>query len=104
MEMVLSGRNINAERSTEGGPNKSYSTRRIVFTGGSQPGQRDRKIISARVANGQGSSTIRAFITPALMKACYSSEKTSTPFFSTEDQKEGMNAFIEKRKADFKGK
>ncbi len=48
-------------------------------------------------------SVLKAFETP-LQEGLYFERKNFYMLFATEDQKEGMNAFIEKRPANFKGK
>lgn len=47
-------------------------------------------------------SVLKAFEQP-LQEALFFERKNFYMLFATKDQKEGMNAFIEKRKADFKG-
>jgi len=48
-------------------------------------------------------SVLKAFEMP-LQEALFFERKNFYMLFATEDQKEGMAAFIEKRKADFKGR
>lgn len=48
-------------------------------------------------------SVLKAFEQP-LQEALYLERKNFYMLFATEDQKEGMNAFVEKRKAEFKGR
>lgn len=48
-------------------------------------------------------SVLKAFEQP-LQEALYLERKNFYMLFATEDQKEGMNAFVEKRPANFKGK
>jgi enoyl-CoA hydratase len=48
-------------------------------------------------------SVLKAFDTP-LQEGLLHERKNFYMLFATEDQKEGMSAFIEKRKPDFKGK
>jgi enoyl-CoA hydratase len=48
-------------------------------------------------------SVLKAFDMP-LQEALYFERKNFYMLFATEDQKEGMEAFIEKRKAEFKGR
>lgn len=48
-------------------------------------------------------SVLKAFEMP-LQEALYFERKNFYMLFATEDQKEGMQAFVEKRKADFKGR
>ena len=47
-------------------------------------------------------SVLKAFEMP-LQEALYFERKNFYMLFATEDQKEGMNAFVEKRRPDFKG-
>jgi enoyl-CoA hydratase len=47
-------------------------------------------------------SVLKAFEMP-LQEALYFERKNFYMLFATEDQKEGMAAFVEKRKPDFKG-
>jgi enoyl-CoA hydratase len=48
-------------------------------------------------------SVLKAFEMP-LQEALYFERKNFYMLFATEDQKEGMNAFIEKRSPEFKGR
>jgi len=48
-------------------------------------------------------SVLRAYEMP-LQEALYFERKNFYMLFASEDQKEGMAAFVEKRKPDFKGK
>jgi enoyl-CoA hydratase len=48
-------------------------------------------------------SVLKAFETP-LAEGLVAERKSFYFLFSTEDQKEGMRAFLEKRKAHFKGR
>ncbi len=48
-------------------------------------------------------SVLKAYEMP-LQEALSFERKNFYMLFATEDQKEGMNAFVEKRRADFKGK
>ena len=48
-------------------------------------------------------SVLKAFETP-LAEGLASERRSFYFLFSTEDQKEGMHAFLEKRKGEFKGR
>jgi enoyl-CoA hydratase len=48
-------------------------------------------------------SVLKSFDMP-LQEALSFERKNFYMLFATEDQKEGMNAFVEKREAEFKGK
>jgi len=102
MEMVLSGRFITAEEAMQAGlinrvvPVELYLDEALKLAleiAAKSP-------IAVQLAK---ESVLKAFDMP-LQEALFFERKNFYMLFATEDQKEGMQAFIEKRKADFKGK
>jgi enoyl-CoA hydratase len=102
MEMVLSGRFISAEEARSAGlinkvvPVELYLDEAIKLASRVA----EKSPIAVQLAK---ESVLKAFDMP-LQEALYFERKNFYMLFATEDQKEGMEAFIEKRKAEFKGK
>jgi enoyl-CoA hydratase len=102
MEMVLSGRFISAEEARAAGlinkvvPVELYLDEAIKLASRVA----EKSPIAVQLAK---ESVLKAFDMP-LQEALYFERKNFYMLFATEDQKEGMEAFIEKRKAEFKGK
>ncbi len=102
MEMVLSGAFINAEEAKEYGlvnkvvPVELYLEEAYKLA----TSIAEKSPIAVQMAK---ESVLKAFEMP-LQEALYFERKNFYMLFATEDQKEGMNAFVEKRKADFKGR
>lgn len=102
MEMVLTGRFINAEEALRAGlinkivPTETYLQETVKFAkhiAGMSP-------LAAQLAK---ESVLNSFENN-LSEGLLFERKNFYMLFSSEDQKEGMAAFVEKRAADFKGK
>jgi enoyl-CoA hydratase len=102
MEMVLSGKFINAERAFHAGlvnkvvPVDVYLQETFKIAAEIA----DKSPIAVQLAK---ESVLKVFET-SLQEGLSFERKNFYMLFASEDQKEGMNAFIEKRKAEFKGK
>jgi len=102
MEMVLTGKFIDAQRAYEMGmvnrivPVELYLEEAVKLA--TDIAQRSPLAVQAAKE-----SVLKAFETP-LQEGLAFERKNFYMLFATEDQKEGMSAFVEKRKANFKGK
>ncbi|MES2617757.1 MAG: enoyl-CoA hydratase-related protein [Bacteroidota bacterium] len=102
MEMVLTGGFISADEAKQYGlvnkvvPVEFFLTEAIQLAGKIA----EKSPIAVQMAK---ESVLKAFEMP-LQEALFFERKNFYMLFATEDQKEGMAAFVEKRKADFKGK
>lgn len=102
MEMVLTGKFITAEEAYQFGlvnkvvPEELYLDETLKLAAEIA----EKAPISVQLAK---ESVNKAFETP-LQEGLYFERKNFYMLFATEDQKEGMNAFIEKRNPDFKGR
>lgn len=102
MEMVLTGKFITAREAMDAGlinkivPVELYLDEAIKMA----QSVAEKSPIAIQLAK---ESVLKAFDSH-LQEGLYFERKNFYMLFATEDQKEGMNAFIEKRKADFKGK
>ncbi len=102
MEMVLTGKFISAEEAMEAGlinkivPVELYLEEAIKLAGEIAT----KSPIAVQMAK---ESVLKAFDSH-LQEGLYFERKNFYMLFATEDQKEGMAAFVEKRKANFKGK
>lgn len=101
MELVLTGKFINAEEAKAYGlvnkvvPVEFFLTEAINLAKTIS----EKSPIAVQMAK---ESVLKAYEMP-LQEALYFERKNFYMLFATEDQKEGMNAFVEKRKANFKG-
>jgi enoyl-CoA hydratase len=102
MEMVLSGRFISAEEAKAAGlinkivPVELYLEEAVKMATSIAA----KSPIAVQLAK---ESVLKAFES-SLQEGLFFERKNFYMLFATEDQKEGMNAFVEKRKADFKGR
>lgn len=102
MEMVLTGEFINAREAMAHGlinkvvPVECYLDEALKMAGKIA----ELSPIAVQMAK---ESVLKAFEMP-LQEALFFERKNFYMLFATEDQKEGMQAFIDKRKAEFKGK
>lgn len=102
MEMVLSGRFISAEEAHRAGlinkvvPVKLYLEEAIKMASAIA----EKSPIAVQMAK---ESVLKSFDS-GLQEGLFFERKNFYMLFATEDQKEGMAAFVEKRKAEFKGK
>lgn len=102
MEMVLTGKFISADEAFQAGlinrvvPEELYLDEAIKLASEVA----SKSPIAVQLAK---ESVLKAFDSN-LQEGLYFERKNFYMLFATEDQKEGMNAFVEKRKADFKGK
>lgn len=102
MEMVLTGKFISANEAKEAGlinsvvPVELYLDEALKMAASIA----EKSPIAVQMAK---ESVLKAFDTH-LQEGLYFERKNFYMLFATEDQKEGMAAFVEKRKADFKGK
>lgn len=102
MEMVLAGRMLSAKEALQYGLVNKVVPVEVYLS--------EAKRLAAQIAE-KGpialqlakESVNKAFDAP-LQEGLLFERKSFYTLFSTEDQKEGMSAFVEKRKADFKGK
>lgn len=102
MEMVLSGRFITAEEARAAGLINKVVPVELYLDEAVKLASRvaEKSPIAVQLAK---ESVLKAFDMP-LQEALYFERKNFYMLFATEDQKEGMEAFIEKRKAEFKGR
>ena len=102
MEMVLTGKFISANEAFDAGlinrvvPEELYMDEAVKLANDIV----QQSPVAIRLAK---ESVLKAFDS-GLQEGLYFERKNFYMCFASEDQKEGMNAFIEKRKADFKGK
>ena len=102
MEVMLTGAPLTAQRAYELGlVNKVVPSDMTVEVARRLARQiAEKPPLAARMAK---EAVLKAFDTP-LSEGLASERKSFYFLFATEDQKEGMHAFLEKRKASFKGK
>jgi enoyl-CoA hydratase len=102
MEMVLTGKFISAEAALESGlinkvvPEELYLEEAVKLA--KEIAQQSP--VAVRLAK---ESVLKAFDS-GLQEGLYFERKNFYMCFASEDQKEGMNAFVEKRRANFKGR
>ncbi|MCB0734344.1 MAG: enoyl-CoA hydratase/isomerase family protein [Flavobacteriales bacterium] len=102
MEMVLTGRFISADEALQAGlinkvvPVDSYMTEAVRLAQSIAV----QSPIAVQLAK---ESVLKAYEMP-LQESLAFERKNFYMLFATEDQKEGMSAFVEKRKPDFKGR
>ena len=102
MEMVLTGKFISAKEAYDAGlinmvvPVEVYLTEAIKLA----------KNIASKSPIGvqMAKESVNMAFEMSLQDALYFERKNFYMLFATEDQKEGMNAFVEKRRATFKGR
>lgn len=102
MELVINNRTLTAAEALQFGlanrvvPVESYLDSAIAFA---------EEIASrAPMAVRMAKDAVNAAFETTLTEGLRAEKRNFYPLFSTEDQKEGMKAFIEKRKANWKGK
>ncbi|HEX8221670.1 MAG TPA: enoyl-CoA hydratase-related protein [Chloroflexia bacterium] len=102
MDMVLTGRTLGAREALQFGlvnrvvPVEAYLKEAVKLA----KGIAEKSPIAVQMAK---DAVLKAFDTP-IQEGLLHERKNFYMLFSTEDQKEGMAAFIEKRKPEFKGK
>lgn len=102
MDMVLTGRMLSAREALQFGlvnrvvPVEAYLKEAVKLA----KSIADKSPIAVQMAK---DAVLKAFDTP-IQEGLLHERKNFYMLFSTEDQKEGMAAFIEKRKPEFKGK
>lgn len=101
MEMVLTGNFISAERALQAGLINKIVPVDIYLNEAIKLAKQiaDKSPIAVQLAK---ESVLKSFEN-SLTEGLYFERKNFYMLFATEDQKEGMAAFVEKRKADFKG-
>lgn len=102
MEMVLTGSFISAEEAKQYGLVNKVVPVEFFLTEAIQLAARiaEKSPVAVQMAK---ESVLKAFEMP-LQEALFFERKNFYMLFATEDQKEGMAAFVEKRKAEFKGR
>lgn len=101
MEMVLTGKFISAEEALAAGlinrvlPEALYLEEAIKLA--------SEIALKSPIAIQLAKESVLKAFDSHLQEGLYFERKNFYMLFATEDQKEGMNAFVEKRKADFKG-
>lgn len=101
MEMVLTGNFISAERALQAGLINKIVPVDIYLNEAVKLAKQiaDKSPIAVQLAK---ESVLKSFEN-SLTEGLYFERKNFYMLFATEDQKEGMAAFVDKRKADFKG-
>jgi enoyl-CoA hydratase len=101
MEMVINNRHLNAAEALQFGlvnrvvPVEGYLDAAVAFA---------EEIASrAPLAVRMAKDSVNAAFETSLTEGLRAEKRNFYPLFSTEDQKEGMKAFIEKRKPNWKG-
>jgi enoyl-CoA hydratase len=102
MEMVLTGKFITAEEAMKAGLINRVVPEEVYLDEAVKLAQEvaAQSPVAVRLAK---ESVLKAFET-GLQEGLYFERKNFYMCFASEDQKEGMNAFVEKRKPDFKGR
>jgi enoyl-CoA hydratase len=102
MEMVLTGKFISAEEAMKAGLINRIVPEEIYLDEALKLAKEicAQSPVAVRLAK---ESVLKAFDT-GLQEGLYFERKNFYMCFASEDQKEGMNAFVEKRKPIFKGK
>lgn len=102
MEMVLTGKFISAEEALDAGLINRVVPEEIYLEEAAKLAQEiaQQSPVAVRLAK---ESVLKAFDT-GLQEGLNFERKNFYMCFASEDQKEGMNAFVEKRKAEFKGR
>jgi enoyl-CoA hydratase len=102
MEMVINNRTLNAAEALQFGlanrvvPVEGYLEAAIAFA----EEIAERAPLAVRMAK----DSVNAAFETSLTEGLKAEKRNFYPLFSTEDQKEGMKAFIEKRKPNWKGR
>lgn len=102
MEMVLTGRFITADEAQKAGLINHVVPEEVYLDEALKLAKEIAQLspVAVRLAK---ESVLKAFET-GLQEGLYFERKNFYMCFASEDQKEGMNAFVEKRKPDFKGR
>ncbi|MDP1713896.1 MAG: enoyl-CoA hydratase-related protein [Anaerolineales bacterium] len=102
MEMVINNRTLTAAEALHFG----LANRVVPVDGCLEAAVAFAEEIASRapLAVRMGKDAVNAAFETSLTEGLKTEKRNFYPLFSTEDQKEGMQAFIEKRKADWKGK
>ena len=102
MEMVLTGRFITADEAMDAGLINKVVPEEVYLDEAVKMAKEIAQMspIAARLAK---ESVLKAFES-SLQEGLYFERKNFYMCFASEDQKEGMKAFVEKRKPIFKGK
>lgn len=102
MEMVINNRTLSASEALQFGlvnrvvPVEGYLDSAIAFA--------DEIASRAPIAVRMAKDAVNAAFETTLTEGLKVEKRNFYPLFATEDQKEGMKAFVEKRKAEWKGK
>ncbi len=102
MEMVINNRTLTAQEALQFGianrlvPVEGYLDAAVAFA--------DEIASRAPLAVRMAKDSVNAAFETTLTEGLAVEKRNFYPLFATEDQKEGMRAFVEKRKADWKGK
>ena len=102
MEMVLTGRNITADEALKAGLINKVVPVELYLQEAVKLASEITKLSPLAIQMAK-EAVLQAFNT-SLDEGLLFERKNFYSLFSTDDQKEGMAAFVEKRKADFKGK
>ncbi|MCK6583871.1 MAG: enoyl-CoA hydratase-related protein [Anaerolineales bacterium] len=102
MEMVINNRTLTAQEALQFGianrlvPVEGYLDAAVAFA--------DEIASRAPLAVRMAKDSVNAAFETTLTEGLAVEKRNFYPLFATEDQKEGMRAFVEKRKADWRGK
>uniref|UniRef100_A0A1A7WG25 Enoyl-CoA hydratase, mitochondrial n=1 Tax=Iconisemion striatum TaxID=60296 RepID=A0A1A7WG25_9TELE len=102
MELVLTGDKINAQEAKQSGlVSKIYPVDQLV----SEAVKCGEKIASnSKLVSAMAKEAVNAAFELTLAEGCHLEKRLFHATFATDDRKEGMTAFVEKRKASFKDK